>query len=99
MPRKRQQKRRTGRKDIAPLPQAGLTAAPRTQQGQSGQAADTSAMPSTSEAVAQTQKAIRPRTSGGGIPAHEYVIPELRRIAGMMAVTAILLVVLTIVLR
>lgn len=99
MPRKRQQKRQTGRKDITPLPQAGLTAAPQTQQGQSGQAADTSAMPSTSEAGGQLQRAVRPRTGGGGIPAHEYVIPELRRIAMMMALTAILLVVLTIVLR
>ena len=54
---------------------------------------------STSATEDQPQRAVRPRTGGGGIAAHEYVMPELRRIAAMMAITAILLVVLTIVLR
>jgi hypothetical protein len=99
MPRKRQQKRRTDRKNIAPLPQASLTTTSQAQQGQGGQAVDTSASLPTSAAEGQSQKGIRPRTGGGGIAAHEYVMPELRRIAAMMAITAILLVVLTIVLR
>ena len=99
MPRKRQQKRRTGKRNLAPLPQANLTTYSQTQQSQGRQAADTSAVASTSATEDQPQRAVRPRTGDGGIAAHEYVMPELRRIAAMKAITAILLVVLTIVLR
>jgi len=96
--RGRQQKSQTtGKKEITPLPQAGLTAVAQTQQAQSEEAVDTTT-PSTPEASTQPRKVIRPQASGGP-SVYEYVAPELRRIVGMMTLVAILLVVLTIVLR
>jgi len=94
MPRK--QKRRTVKKDVAPLPQAQLTSAVQTPSSKV-EASSAPPEPVAQESVVKPQRTVRPSVQA--VSASTFVGPELRRIAGLMTIVIILLVVLSIVLR
>jgi hypothetical protein len=88
-------KRRHGKREFAPLPQATLTQAAQPQGEQPTATADSSITP---------ERGVRPPFTAKAQPAnplsvYSYVGSEMRRIGAIMALVIIILVVLGLVLR